>query len=142
MKDYNKLSVAEMPQEYQDRIKRFDGLFIKATGKPFTEDSLFDYELGCMQQSLAFVDHFKDITNQELEEWCKDRSLLDIADKARRGGCYIQNGHSGNSLAMSVRLFLCYRQTSQLLKYVHGCLTPLMGDEGYHDDRSDVPSTK
>lgn len=142
MKDYNKLSVADMPQEYQDRIKRFDNLFIKATGKPFTEDSLFEYELGCMQQSLAFVDHFKDTTNQELKEWCENRSLLDIADKAKKNGCFIQDGHSGNSIAASVRLFLCYRLNPHQFRYMHGCLALLVGDEGYHDDRSDVPPVK
>lgn len=142
MKDYNKLSVAEMPQEYQDRIKRFDELFTQATGKPFTEDSLFEYELRCMQQSLAFVDHFKEKSEQELKEMCAGNSLFDIADKAKEEGCFIQSGHSGNSKAMSVRLFLCYRQSPHLFKYMHGCLAPLVGDKGYHDNRSDVPPTK
>ena len=127
-----------MPKEYQDRIERFNKLFIQATGKPFTEDELFEYELGCMQQSLAFVDYFKDKSDQELEKLCDTNSMFEIIDQAEEGGCYIQDGHSGNSIGMSFRLFICYRKTPHLLKYMHGSLAPLIGDKGYHDDRSDI----
>lgn len=27
----------------------------------------------------------------------------------------------------------------ELVPYMHGCLAQLVGDEGYYDDRSDVP---
>lgn len=139
MKDYDNLKVEDMPKEYQDRIERFNNLFIQATGKPFTDDDLFGYELGCLQQSLAFVDHFKQKSDQELKELCDNNSMFEIIDQAEEDGCYIQDGHSGNSMGMSFGLFLCYRRTPQLLKYMHGCLAPLVWDDGYHDNRSDVP---
>ena len=49
------------------------------------------------------------------------------------------NGHSGNSMSMSWMLYRCYKEKPELVPYMHGCLAQLVGDEGYHDNRSDVP---
>ena len=48
------------------------------------------------------------------------------------------DGHSGNSAGMSVLFasFLLFKR--ELFPYLHGALAPLVGDEGYHDDRADV----
>lgn len=40
---------------------------------------------------------------------------------------------------MSWLLFRTYRERPELVPYMHGCLAQLVGDEGYYDDRSDVP---
>ena len=43
---------------------------------------------------------------------------------------------------MSWRLFKCYKVHPDMVPYMHGCLAPLVGDEGYYDDRSDIPEFK
>jgi hypothetical protein len=39
-------------------------------------------------------------------------------------------------------LFRIYISMPELVPYQHGCLAPLIGDEGYYDDRSDLPEIK
>ena len=43
---------------------------------------------------------------------------------------------------MSWRLFECYKIRPDWIPYMHGCLATLIGDEGYYDDRSDIPKYK
>lgn len=42
-------------------------------------------------------------------------------------------------MSMSWMLYRCYKEKPELVPYMHGCLAQLVGDEGYHDNRSDVP---
>ena len=55
---------------------------------------------------------------------------------------FFDEGYSGNSVGMSWRLFECYKVRPDLVPYMHGCLALLVGDQGYYDDRSDVPEIK
>lgn len=32
-----------------------------------------------------------------------------------------------------------FQERPELVPYIHGCLAQLVGDEGYHDNRSDIP---
>ena len=48
------------------------------------------------------------------------------------------DGHSGNSGGMAVRFAYDMLHTPELFPYEHGAMSYLVGDEGYHDDRSDV----
>lgn len=129
--DYKNLTKEQLPKEFQDRIERFNRLF--STGHSFEEDDLYQYEMGCIAQALSFSEYFKDKSFEEITKTIKDKhnnDVYDFIDDIKGNVPFFDEGHSGNSLAMSWRLFECY---------MHGCLAPLVGDEGYYDDRSDIP---
>lgn len=46
--DYKNLT--KLPKEFQDRIERFNRLFIKGAGHSFEEDTLYKYEMICIAQ--------------------------------------------------------------------------------------------
>ena len=55
-----------------------------------------------------------------------------------KDGYEFDKGHSGNSYAQSLSLAHVFVSDPDLFQYAHGSLAALVGDEGYHDDRSDV----
>lgn len=57
------MDIHNLPVEYQDRIKRFDYLFVENAGHSFQEDDLFNYEMFVMEESLTLYEHFKDVEN-------------------------------------------------------------------------------
>lgn len=57
--DFNNLTKEALPKEFQDRIERFNCLFIEATGKSFEEADLYEYEMGCIRQALSFMNTLK-----------------------------------------------------------------------------------
>lgn len=99
----------------------------------------------CIAQALSFIDYFKDKPFADIFKIIKDEYnyntllfIYDIKDKVP----FFDKGHSGNSLGMSWRLFECYKIRPDWIPYMHGCLATLIGDEGYYDDRSDIPKYK
>ena len=143
--DYKNLTKEQLPKEFQDRIERFNRLFKEGTGHSFEEDDLYQYEMICITQALSFIDYFKNKSFEEIVKIIKDEYnynallfIYDIKDKVP----FFDEGHSGNSLGMSWRLFECYKIRPDWIPYMHGCLANLIGDEGYYDDRSDIPKYK
>ena len=143
--DYKNLTKEQLPKEFQDRIERFNRLFKKGTYHSFEEDDLYKYEMICIAQALSFIDYFKDKPFDDIVKIIKDEYncnallfIYDIKDKVP----FFDKDHSGNSLGMSWRLFECYKIRPDLIPYMHGCLATLIGDEGYYDDRSDIPKYK
>lgn len=59
--DFKNLTKESLPKEFQERIERFNRLFIG--DGTFEENDLFGYEMGCIKQTLSF-------TEMSLEE-CK-----------------------------------------------------------------------
>lgn len=140
--DYKNLTKEQLPEEFQDRIERFNRLFEKGAGHSFEEDNLYKYEIKCIAQALSFSEYFKDKPYKEIVKTIKNEYnynallfIYDIKDKIP----FFDEGHSGNSLGMSWRLFECYKIRPDWIPYMHGCLANLMGDEGYYDNRSDIP---
>lgn len=134
------MDIKDLPQEYQDRIKRFDYFFVENTGHSFQEDDLFKYEMFVMEQSLILYDHFKDVEdmNTYLDELQKSSSeKLEIYDivKDIPG---LDKGHSVNTLGATWLMFMTYKTRPEMVKFLHGSLAPLVGDEGYFDNREDV----
>lgn len=143
--DYKNLTKEQLPKELQDRIERFNRLFNKGVGHSFEEDDLYKYEMGCIAQALSFSEYFKDKSFEEITKTIKDKhndDMYDFIDDIKGKVPFFDKGHSGNSLAMSWRLFECYKVHPNMVPYMHGCLAPLVGDEGYYDDRSDIPEFK
>ena len=140
--DYKNLTKEQLPKEFQDRIERFNRLFEKGTDHSFEEDDLYEYEMICIAQALSFIDYFKDKPFADIFKTIKDEYnynallfIYDIKDKVP----FFYKNHFGKSLEMSWRLFECYKMRPDWIPYMHGCLSNLIGDEGYYDDRSDLP---
>ena len=139
------MDIKDLPQEYQDRIKRFDYFFVENTGHSFQEDNLFKYEMFVMEESLTLYEHFKDIEdfNTYLEEFTiafeketgKKPLIYDIVKNVPN---FRYSEHSGNTLNASWLMFVTYRSKPEMVKFLHGSLAPLVGDEGYFDNREDV----
>lgn len=134
------MDIKDLPQEYQDRIKRFDYLFVENAGHSFQEDDLFKYEMFVMEQSLVLYDYFKDVEDIDayLNELQKNSpEKLEVYDivKDIPG---IDEGHSGNTLGATWLMFMTYKTRPEMVKFLHGSLAPLVGDEGYFDNREDV----
>lgn len=140
MIDFVNFTKEQFPKEYLDRIDRFNRLFLAGCGHTFEEDDLFEYEMGCMKQSLSFYEYFKERPQEELEALCKSvENLYGLTEKIKENLPYFDEGHSGNSMGASWQLFLCYRNKPELIPYMHGSLANLVGDAGYYDDRTDIP---
>lgn len=140
--DYKNLTKEQLPKEFQDRIERFNRLFSKGAGHSFEEDDLYQYEMGCIAQALSFSEYFKDKSFEEITKTIKDKhnnDVYDFIDDIKGNVPFFDEGHSGNSLGMSWRLFKCYKVYPNMVPYMHGCLAPLVGDEGYC---SDIPEFK
>ena len=139
------MDIKDLPQEYQDRIKRFDYFFVENTDHSFQEDDLFKYEMFVMEESLTLYEHFKDIEdfNTYLEEFAttfkeltgKKPLIYDIVKDVPNFRC---EEHSGNTLNASWLMFVTYKNKPEMVKFLHGSLAPLVGDEGYYDNREDV----
>lgn len=129
---------------------------------------LFQYEMFCIETALAFAeliptkeafDTFMDECEKEYKEnpptkwdWETDE---DYQERINGGpGLYEvvkrlcekypdnkirEKEHSGNTMGASWFLFRTYISYPELVQYAHGSLAPLVGDEGYYDDRSDLP---
>lgn len=140
--DYENLTKEQLPQEFQERIERFNRLFLKGAGHSFEEDDLYEYEMACIKQALSFDEYLKDFTYDDIEDIIRfenNDDLYHFINKIKDKLPYFDDGHSGNSLSMSWMLFQCYRLQPHLIPYMHGCLCHLVGDKGYYDDRSDIP---
>lgn len=139
------MDVKDLPQEYQDRIKRFDYFFVENTGHSFQEDNLFKYEMFVMEESLTLYEHFKDVEdiNAYLEEFTnafkkETGKEPDISDIVKNVPNFRYSEHSGNTLSASWLMFITYKTKPEMVKFLHGSLVPLVGDEGYFDNRKDV----
>ena len=134
------MDIKDLPQEYQDRIKRFDYFFVENAGHSFQEDDLFKYEMFVMEQSLVLYDHFKDVEdmNTYLDELQKGSSeKLGVYDIVKNIPG-LDEGHSVNTLGATWLMFMTYKTHPEMVKFLHGSLAPLVGDEGYFDNREDV----
>lgn len=140
MIDFANFTKDSLPQEFLDRIDRFNRLFLAGCGYTFEENDLFNYEMVCIKQALSFYEFFKEYTVEQFDTFLKENpSLYDLTQKIKEDLPFYDPGHSGNSMHASWGLFRCYRLKPELIPYMHGCLATLVGDRGYYDDRSDIP---
>lgn len=129
----------DLPIEYQNRIERFNRLFLEGTKneknpRNFEEDELFGYEMYCIEQSLNIAKYLKSIDQDELKDLSQDK-LYNIMRKKN----IIDDNHTGNSFNSSLILAQCYNENPNLIPYLHGSLAYLVGDDGYYDNRKDIP---
>lgn len=129
----------------EDRDSEIQSLWKKHPNSP---SPLYNYEMGVIDQAkniaFWFIDNF---TGHETEQWekfaqeadKKGRSSFDFVKVIEESGYNgWDDGHSGNSGSMSIRFAYNMLHSLELFPYEHGALCYLVGDKGYHDDRSDV----
>lgn len=110
--------------------------------------SLYDYEktvLDDAEKIAKYIDGKFEGTGNEKWEQALDgeTSAFPFLDKLEREhGIKIYDGHSVNSACMVVLFAQCLIMRPDMFQYMHGALSPLVGDVGYHDDRSDLPELK
>lgn len=110
--------------------------------------SNYPYEKFCIDQAIKVAEFIRS----------KEGKLQDIWDKyVKQNGVYVgtfdfvkglqadgfkgwSEEHSGNTEGQSIMFAQCILFHPIVFQYMHGALVPLCGDEGYHDDRSDIPS--
>lgn len=129
----------DLPIEYQNRIERFNRLFLEGTKneenpRNFEENDLFEYEMYCIEQSLNIAKYIKSIDQDKLKNLSHD----ELYNNMRKENI-IDGNHTGNTFNSSLMLATCYNEYPHLIPYLHGSLAYLVGDKGYYDDRSDIP---
>lgn len=128
---------------YDNNVERDEILQAYWKSIPNSPSPLYTYEMTVINQAKDIVFWFIDTyPGEEVEKW-KSIALgigsYDVVKKIQELGYSGWNeGHSGNSGAMSVGFADCLIRTPELFPYMHGALCYLVGDEGYNDDRSDV----
>lgn len=79
--DFKNLTKESLPKEFQERIERFNRLFIEAGDGTFEENDLFGYEMGCIKQSLSFTEFFKEMSLEECKAFYeKYPSLFELIE--------------------------------------------------------------
>lgn len=142
-------------EDYRDKriageIKDNPALEAIREKRPNEPCPLYDYEKSVIDQSVSITQWVEKMAEKE------GVSVRDIWDRyGKRDGQYIScydfvqnikeagytgwdDGHSGNSASEAVSGAYTLSFDRHLYPYRHGALANLVGDEGYHDDRSDV----
>ena len=116
--------------------------------EPKPSGELCTYEMFVINQAQSianwFIDHFTGHETEQWEEFAYDAdhngkdtfSFVKALKEAGYDGW--DDGHSGNTAGMAIRFAYVMLFDLELFPYEHGALCNLVGDEGYHDDRSDV----
>lgn len=101
--------------------------------------SLYQYEMIVIEQAKSIAEWFESQENPK-DLWnSMPESIFEFIEELKKKGFdKWDEGHSGNSASMSIMFAGVLLFSRNLFPYLHGALTHLVGDEGYHDDRSDV----
>ncbi len=122
--------IAALPPLFQERIAKFQ----RDGGYAFRRD-YEGYELFCCEQAVVIADALK--TDEAVLAWAK---LPYEQQKAAVPG--LDDGHSGNTFGMAVRLAHWSLSHPENVVKEHGALVPLVGCEDYgckHEPTADVP---
>lgn len=109
--------------------------------------SLYDYEMSVINEAKKIAEFVQSLDGNVEENWKKicgdgEGKIYDFLDNLEKMGYEMDDGHSGNSASMSVLFANSLLFNPEIFPYLHGALASLVGDEGYHDNRSDVPRPK
>lgn len=101
--------------------------------------SLYPYEMMVIEQAKSIAEWFESQENPK-DLWnSMPKSIVKFIEELKKKGFdKWDEGHSGNSASMSIMFAEVLLFSRNLFPYLHGALTPLTGDEEYHDDRSDI----
>ena len=108
-----------------------------------TVSPLYLYEMSVLnevEKIINFLYTKDDDLKKAWEKYLTNENMTwnEIGKEMEKDGYEFGKGHSGNSYAQSLSLAHVFVSDPDLFQYAHGSLAALVGDEGYHDDRSDV----
>ena len=108
-----------------------------------TVSPLYLYEMSVLNEVEKIINFLYTKDDDLKKAWEKyltneNMTLGDIGKEMEKDGYEFDKGHSGNSYTQSLSLAHVFVSDPDLFQYAHGSLAALVGDEGYHDDRSDV----
>ena len=109
--------------------------------------SLYDYEMSVIDEAKKIAEFVLSLGGDVKEKWNEIRgdgegTIYEFTENLEKAGYKMDDGHSGNSASMSILFANSLLFNPEIFPYLHGALASLVGDEGYHDDRSDLPKTK
>ena len=152
--DYLDCKYDDDPCESIDELDALENI------KPRYSGGLYHYEMTVINQAESIANFILKKFN-ELSEDLPDELGVDLDyvwDRYAKGsnGDYVDaftfvkkmkndgynewdEGHSGNSGGMAVMFASCLLFKPEIFPYLHGALSPLVGDKGYYDDRKDIP---
>lgn len=113
--------VAALPTVLRERIEKF-----RKGNRDFWWQ-YESYELFCCEQAVVIADYFRERGGAEaLKVWNKKSYAEQQVD-----GPKLDDGHSGNTFGMSVRLGYDLLTNPKIAAHEHGALTPLVGCQEY-----------
>ena len=109
----------------------------------FTSDTHFGHQrtFDYSKRSMYFKDvedidaYIEEFTNAFKKETGEKPEISDIVKDIPN---FRYSEHSGNTLSASWLMFVTYKNKPEMVKFLHGSLAPLVGDNGYYDNREDV----
>ena len=108
--------------------------------------SLYDYEKMCIDEARGIAEFITNMGGDVKESWEKIRNgsddIYEFMKNLSEAGYKMDDGHSGNSAGISILFANSLLFNPDIFPYLHGALASLVGDSGYHDDRSDIPKNK
>lgn len=100
----------------------------------------------CIDEAKGIAEFITNMGGDVKENWEKIRNestdSLEFMKGLKEAGYDMDERHSGNSAGASVLFANVLLFNPDIFPYLHGALALLVGDEGYHDDRSDLPKTE
>ena len=144
---YTSTVCSSSDEDKDSRIEELDEIWTKKPNLPY---ALIHYEMSVIEECERIAEFIqgkakeKGLTNKEVwDSYAKkgeeDASCWDFVDNIKADGYDGWNeGHSGNSGSAAVHFAYTLLFNIELFPYMHGALSPLVGDKSYHDDRSDV----
>lgn len=111
--------------------------------------SLYDYEIYCINEAEKIVNFIATLGHDTKDNFLKlvdidsdeSVSIFRVIDSLKKAGYEMDDGHSGNSAGASIQFAWCLIFQPEKFQYMHGALSGLVGDKGYHDDRKDIPKS-
>lgn len=108
-----------------------------------TVSPLYFYEMSVLNEVEKIINFLYTKDDDLKKAWKKylineNTTWNEIGKEMEKDGYEFDKGHSGNSYVQSLSLAHVFVSDPDLFQYAHGSLAVLVGDEGYHDDRSDV----
>lgn len=140
------LYVCKKQWEERDPTFERDPIIQKLWEKQPHYSSLYDYEKMCIDEAKGIAEFITNMGGDVKENWEKIRNestdSLEFMKGLKEAGYDMDERHSGNSAGASVLFANVLLFNPDIFPYLHGALALLVGDEGYHDDRSDLPQTE
>lgn len=111
--------------------------------------SNYPYDKFCLDEAKRLAEFFiglgQDNLHESWDKFCKKEdgtyyNNFEFVKNIEAAGYHFDETHSGNTMGQTLLFAQCLLFHPIYLQYLHGALAQLTGDEGYYDDRTDLPN--